>query len=497
MTAGEPEEPAAPATGLRAVLRRGAALSAAGVGAVQLIALAQTLVLARLLTPAEVGVFTAGTVLTAIVVVFSHSSLSHALIQRRTELSDAAETVFWVTLGSGAALAGLLVLTAPVLSAIFRDDRVGTVAAVSAGTVVLTSLLAVPDALLQRSFRFERRVIVDPANAIAFATVSITLAACGFGVWALVAGYYAAVLAAVVASWWLCGWRPLRGRFRLRLWRELAGFAAPLLIESLVERAVEVTEVVLVGHRLDSAALGNYRNGRRLAFLPVQAIVQICSYVLFPAFSSIAGEPERFARGFRGALRWMWLAVVPASALSAVLGAPLVVLLLGEPWRGAGILVQAMAGVGIGYALMSVSAEALKGAGRPHLINGMTGAGAVTAIPLLVLLLPHGLAGVGLALSASALLTGITGLLLSRSVVGVTPGELGRILLPPVVAGVVAAAVTAVLEYAVLRAGDRGVAAGLALVTVEVIVFATAFAAVLQVISPATLRPVWAAARRS
>ncbi|MGX1804459.1 oligosaccharide flippase family protein [Nocardia sp. NPDC055321] len=496
MTAGEPEEPA-PATGLRAVLRRGAALSAAGVGAVQIIALAQTLVLARLLTPAEVGVFTAGTVLTTVVVVFSHGSLSHALIQRRTEIADAAETVFRVTLGSGVALAGLLVLTAPVLSAIFRDDRVGAVAAVAAGTVVLTSLLAVPDALLQRAFRFERRVIVDPVNAITFAAVSITLAACGFGVWALVAGYYASVLAAVVASWWLCGWRPLRGRFSFRLWRELAGFAAPLAIESLVERAVEAAEVVLVGHRLDSAALGNYRNGRRLAFLPVQAIVQICSYVLYPAFASIAGQPERFARGFLTALRWMWLAVVPASALLAVLGEPLVVLLLGSPWRGAGILVQAMAGVGVGYALMSVGAEALKGAGRPHLINVMTGAGAITAVPLLLLLLPHGLLGVGLALSGSALLTGITGLLLARNVVGVTSSELGRLLGPPVAAGVVAAAALALLEHAVLRAGERGTAAGLALLTVEVIAFAGVFAAVLQAISPGTLRSLRSAVRRS
>ncbi|MFI6865288.1 lipopolysaccharide biosynthesis protein [Nocardia sp. NPDC050406] len=493
MSDGGPVEPAG---GLLRVLRRGVVISAAGVASVQVIGLVQTLVLAHLLSPSEFGVFAAGTVLTTFVVVFSHSSLSHALIQRREDVVDAAETVFWATLVSGVLLAGLLVATAPVLAAVFDNDQVGLVAAVSAGTVVLTSLLAVPDAMMQRAFQFKRRIVVDPANAATFATVAIVLAANGFGVWSLVAGYYASVAAAVVAAWWLSGWRPLRGRFRLRLWRELAGFAFPLLIESSVERAVEAAEVFLVGHRLQTSALGNYRNGRRLAFLPVMAIIQICSYVLFPAFAQIAGEPERFARGFRTALTWVWLAVVPVSALLAVLGEPVVVLLLGREWRGAGVLVEAMAGVGIGFALMSVCAEALKGAGRPHLINWMTGVGALTAIPLVLILLPHGLFGVGIALSVSAVLTGCTGLLLARRIVALTAGELLRCLAPPVVAGVGAAVVAGLLEYGLLHAGERAVATGLGLVTVEVLCFVGVFFVVLQVISPATTAPLWSAVRR-
>ncbi|WP_067570858.1 lipopolysaccharide biosynthesis protein [Nocardia acidivorans] len=483
--------------GLLAVLTRGASLSAAGIAAVQGIALAQTLVLAHLLSPSQIGVFTAGTVLTTFVVVFSHSSLSHALIQRRDHLADAAETVFWATLISGAMLAVVLLATAPVLSALFGNSQVGLVAAASSGTVLLTSLMAVPDALMQREFQFRRRVIVDPANAAAFAIVSITGAAAGWGVWALVTGYYAALTVSVIAAWWLSGWRPGRGRFRLGLWREMAVFAFPLLIESVLERAIEVTEVVLVGHRLETAALGNYRNGRRLAFLPVMAIIQICSYVLFPAFARISGERERFRRGYLTALGWMWLAVVPASALLAAIGEPTVVLLLGDPWRGAGVLVETMCGVGVGYALMSVSAEALKGAGRPQLINGMSGVGALTAIPLLVLLLPRGLSGVGVALSISALLTGLTGLILAGRVIGVSRGELGRCLVPALLAAVVAAVAIGVLEQRVLHAGAHAVAPGLGLIAVEALAFLGLFGLVLQLISPATLRPIWRRARRA
>ncbi|MFH5232757.1 lipopolysaccharide biosynthesis protein [Antrihabitans spumae] len=481
--------------GLSGGLRRGAALSAIGLIAVQLTALIQTVVLAHLLTPVEVGIFTAGTVLTTFVVIFSHSTLSHALIQREGDIDDAAETVFWVTLATGVLLALAILACAPVAANVFDEPEVGLVTAVTAGTVLLTALMAVPDALMQRAFQFKRRIIVDPINAISFAVVSIVLAANDFGVWSLVIGYYVSLVLSVIAAWGLSGWRPLRGRFRFRLWRQMASFAFPLLIDSVIDRAVESLEVVIVGHRLDAAALGNYRYGRRLAFTPVMAIIQICSYVLFPAFSRIAGDAERFRAGFMRALTWMWFAVVPAVGLLAVIGEPAIVLLLGAQWHEAGTMVVTMSAAGLGVVLMSVTAEAMKGAGQPQRLYWMTGVGAVSAISLLLLLLPWRLSGVGVAISVSAVLTGLTGLAAARSVVGLHVGELVRCLLPPLVAACVAVAIVGPVQYFVLRAGEHGLIGGLGLVLAECVVFALIFLVLIRLLAPALLEPIVDAVR--
>ena len=91
---------------LAALLRRGAAVSGAALVVVQAISFGQTLVLARLLTPQEVGVFAAGTVLTLFLATFAEGALTQALIHRSDDdLADAAETVFRVTLATGALLA--------------------------------------------------------------------------------------------------------------------------------------------------------------------------------------------------------------------------------------------------------------------------------------------------------------------------------------------------------------------------------------------------------
>ena len=196
----------------------------------------------------------------------------------------------------------------------------------------------------------------------------------------MVIGAYASAVTWVVLSWWMAKWRPFRGRFSFRIWRELAGFSLPLLFDGIAERGREMFEQVLVGRGLGTADLGQYRYAYRIASLPSVAVIQICGYVLFPAFSRISGDGVRFREAFLRALGWIWFAALPAGALLIVVGQPVVVLLLGEEWRPAGAATAAMAGIGLGTALTSVGWEAIKGAGRSSLLNWMTRARASDSV---------------------------------------------------------------------------------------------------------------------
>lgn len=203
--------------------------------------------LARLLTPAEVGIFTAGTVLTTALFDFVEGGLRAALVQRGGRIDDAAETVFRATLLSGAVLCVGVLAIAPVVSMVFDDQTVGLVAAATSGTLLLFALTNVPEAMLQRDFNVRRRIIVGPAVSLTFATVAVTLAACGWGVWSMVVGSYASTLVWVVGVWWISGWRPGRGRFDFTLWRELAKFGSPLVASQVGFRVKGIAEAVIVG----------------------------------------------------------------------------------------------------------------------------------------------------------------------------------------------------------------------------------------------------------
>lgn len=485
-----------PAPRLTDRIKRVAWASAAAQAFGEAVSLGQTVVVARLLTPAEVGLFAAGTVLTAFLAEFTEGGLRSALVNRGHDVAEAAETVFWATLFGGLALCLGSLAAAPLIGLVFDDPTAALIAAVSSGGLVLYSLANVPEAFLQREFSVWRRLIVGPATAIAFAAVTITLAAAGAGVWSLVAGSYASYVTLAVAVWCLCGWRPGSVRPSVRMWRELAKYGFPLIVGSFASKVRQLVESVVVGRVLDVTALGQYRYGLRIARVPTNAMIEIVANALFPAFSRLAGDRERIGQAYVRALGAVTFCAAPVSGLLLAVGEPAAVVVLGEPWRGAGIVLVAMAGLGLGKAFASVSEEAIKGYGRTSVINWFTAVEVVLGLGLLVLVIPFGLVGVGLAISTTAIVVGVQCVVTARGVLGVPGREVVRSTLPAVIAALAAAAVTYVLDSQVLHSDQRSTLVAVACLLLAALTYAVLYIAAFAAITPRTVTDLLAAMRR-
>ncbi|WP_328305114.1 lipopolysaccharide biosynthesis protein [Actinomycetospora sp. NBC_00405] len=492
----EPDEHNPSLDGLGGRLRRGAQFAAIALVFTQLISLGQTVVVARLLTPAEIGIFTLGTLLANFAVTIADGGMRAALIQREEDVEKATETAFWASLITGVLMSGAALAAAPLLGMFFSSEMVGLVCAATCGTLLIHSLVNVPEALLQRRFNFKRRLIVDPLTAGTFAVVTVALAFAGFGVWGMVIGLYASQLATLISCWVMCKWRPGKTRPSYRIWRELAGFSFPLIVSNLTDKSRELVQSTLIGRGLGEGGAGQYRYGRRIGVLPGTAIIQVASYVLFPAFSRIASDAKRFHDGFLRSLRALWIATIPFSAVLIALGQPMIVVLLGEQWRPAGLFVAAMAGYGPGAAMSAIGMESIKGAGKSRRIHILTGLSVVLGVGGLVLLLPYGLLGVGIAVSIDAAVGGFVSLVLARDLANVTWRELLSLLIPPTIAAVVAGVAVGFLEQTVVNADQLPILLGLLALAGETLLLLGIFLGVLFLIAPASVREVLAAVRR-
>jgi O-antigen/teichoic acid export membrane protein len=486
----------APAGGLSGVLKRGAAFSAIGVAVCQVIIVVQTIVLGRLLGPEEVGIFTAGSVLLGTLLMVTHGTLAQALIQREGDIEDAANTVLVATVATGLLLGVGVFAASPLIGDLFRSERVGQIVAATAGLMFLYLCVSVPQALMQRAFKFKQRMVLDPASKLAFAGVSILFALLGYGAWSMVIGSYASISTELVLSWWMAKWRPFRGRISFRLWREMAAFSLPLMFQGFAASMQDAFQQIVVGRTLGTADLGQYRYGYRLAIMPALANNEICGHVLFPAFSRISADSKRFRDAFVRALGWTWFAALPTAMLLVVVGEPAAVLLLGEEWRPAGVAATAMAGMGVGAALNSLGVQAIKGAGRPSLLNWITPVGLVLHVSLILLLLPFGLVGVSIALSVTYLIVGVTSVSIARSVADVsfrdTVGWVG----PSTICAFIAFAVVFPLERLVIRSERFVEPVGLASVVVDCLLFALIYIGAHRLISPSRYRSIHGFAER-
>jgi PST family polysaccharide transporter len=147
-------------------------------------------------------------------------------------------------------------------------------------------------------------------------------------------------------------------------------------------------------------------------------------YVLFPAFARIADDLDRFRAAFLRSLRLLGFVVLPISFALAPLGEQIAVAALGPPWRAAGTVLAALAGVTAGLPLITLGNEVFKSANRPDLVPRVTLLITVGTVALIVAFLPFGVAGVagGLSLAyvvaAAYALTNVTRVLaLPRSAI--------------------------------------------------------------------------------
>ncbi|TWH42213.1 PST family polysaccharide transporter [Rhodococcus rhodochrous J38] len=474
--AGRPVETGPSGRSLMSSIGRVAGASTVALLFCELVSLAQTVALARLLTPAEIGIFVAGTVLTTFFGTFVEGGLRSGLIQRDTDVADAAETVFRVTLLAGIVMSIGALAAAPVIGAIFDSTTAGLVAAATSGVLLVYSVANVPEAMLQREFSVKRRLIVGPAVAVSYATVAVSTAALGWGVWSMVAGTYVSYITLVISVWAITSWRPGRGRASFVLWRELARYGAPLVLGMIGSRVQAATEAVVVGRGLSASDLGFFRYGQRIARIPAMAIIEIGSVALFPAFSRIAKDPDRLVSAYLRALQWATIGAAACSGLMIAAGTPAVVVVLGEPWRGAGPVVVALAGLSLGKAFICVSEEIIKGCGRTGLLNWYTltevGVGLVL---LLVFVGLFGLVGAALSVSITAIVVGIVVMALAKRCIPVALSQLAGAILPPLPAAAIATVVLWLFEHHLAHSDTHPTLVAVALLALDALVFAAAY----------------------
>lgn len=417
---------------------RGARLSLAGFVVSRGLMLAAYVVLARLVSPTDFGHYAAASVITGVGTVFSESGMLSALIRRPDRIDEAANSAFFSLVLSGTLLALGALAVAPLVGWFFNSGSVTALSAALAAALLVQSLTVVPDAILQRRFSFARRVAVDPLSSVAFTAVAILAAVNGAGAWSLVAGAYASLIVSVIVAFAFARFRPRLKLASVAMWRELATFARPVLGSEILSRAATQLDTIMLGRFKGAAALGQYRNGLRIAQQPSDGFVSIGAYVLLPALVRLHGQPERLRAATRRIYRQIAAVALPLSVMFLPLGVPAAVLLLGSTWRPAGHAIVGLCALLVASATMSASSEVFKAVGRPHLLIRMHSVSLTTiAIFVVAAAIPFGLVGVAVAVSASRCVTAAYGLRHAARLTGLHRDDLTRALKGPVAASLV------------------------------------------------------------
>ena len=443
--------------------------------------LAALTVLARLLRPAEFGLFSFGLVFVTFVETVGDLGAGAALIYTRRAAERAAQAAFVLNLAMGAVWFAMAQLAAPAIAGFFHDPRGEPVVRALAFVFLLKGLGNTHDALLRKRLRFRARLLPELALALGKGALAVALALAGLGVWSLVWGQLLGVALWTVALWKVVPWRPALAWPRGEL-GPLLRFGRGIVAVDVLAGVLHHADQVVVGRISGTAALGLYQLAGRVPEMTVTLAVWVTSHVLFPAFARLYAAGEELREGFLAALRWIPMLTLPMAAGLWLLAEPLLLTLFGGQWAPAAPVLRMLAVYTGLRSLGSHAGDLLKAVGRPGLLAGLGIGKAALLLPALVMAGERGPVAVAAALAAVTGLTALLNLGVVAWITGVSPVAMARALAPSVVA---TAAMAALVALALAAASPLlpavELAAGVALGVV-------AYLAVLRAIAPAALR---------
>lgn len=327
---------------LRVASVRGGYISVGIQAARVLVSLTSTVVLARLLMPADFGLLAMAGAIIALLAVFRDLGLSTATIQSPELTMDQVSTLFWLNAALGLALSVALVAAAPFIARVYGEPRLTAVLVALGAGFVVDGLGVQHTALLKRNFRLGALAGIELPSLLVGLLASIAGALSGWGYWALVVGLLSSKLVTLPGLWWATPWRPGRPRFGASTW-PLLRFGAQLLGFEVANQLMRKFDDVLIGWRYGAQPLGLYSRAYSLLLVPLVQLNGPLSAVAIPALSRLQNDPERFSSYYLKTISLLAMAGMPLCALMLVSSRDVVICLLGANWTGAVSIFQILA----------------------------------------------------------------------------------------------------------------------------------------------------------
>jgi O-antigen/teichoic acid export membrane protein len=288
-------------------------------------------ILARLLSPSDFGVVAMAWLVTGFAAIFRDFGTVRAVIQRRELPSALLDSVFWLNVGFGLAVAILIALLAPVIAVAMREPQLTGVLWLLALAFPIGSLGLVQQGLLERASRFRSVALIECCATFAGLATGVLAALGGWGVYSLVSQAIVVWIVVTAGLWAASTWRPA-WRCSLALIREIAGFSGNLAGSHIFNYFARNMDTVLIGRFLGATELGYYNLAYRLMMWPLQNISWVAGRAFFPALSRLQDDKPRLRLAYVRAAAAVFLATAPLTLGLFVLREPFVLAVMGERW---------------------------------------------------------------------------------------------------------------------------------------------------------------------
>ena len=325
-----------------------------------------SIIIARLLSPADYGIIGMIMIFIEISGVFVGGGFSSALIRKQNRTDADLSTVFYYNIAVSLFFYFLLFVTAPLIADFYDSEIITPIIRVVGLNVIIGAFSAIQSTILNIKIDFKTQTKISLIALLLSGSIGITMALMGYGVWTLVVQTLVQTLISSILLWFFIKWKPQK-IFSINSFKELFGYGSKLMLSGLIDSIYRNIYQVIIGKLFTKSDLGYFTRAKGLTQLPSSNITSVIQRVTFPILSEMQDDKKQLETNYRKLLKMSAFVIFPLMLLLCALSKPLIEILLTEKWLPAVPLLQVLCIAYMFYPIHAINLNLLQVKGRSDL----------------------------------------------------------------------------------------------------------------------------------
>ena len=337
----------------------------------RILAFGKTIVLARVLTPVQFGVFGIASLVLEFLEMLTETGINIFLIQQKDKFDEFIDSAWFVSILRGI-LVGLLIF----IGSFFIADFFKTEAAI--GIIQLISVVPVIRGFInpsivkfQKDLQFNKEFWFRSSTFFVDALVAVSLALITKSVYSLAWGMIAGVTLEVILSFLFAKPSP-NFIFHKGYFKKIFHSGKWVTIYGIFNYVAQQGDNIMVGKLLGASPLGIYQMAYKISTLPISEVTDVVSKVTFPVYSKISGDISRLKKAFIKSTAIVSISTASMGMVFFLFPEDVIKILLGNNWLSAAPVLQVLSVYGVLRAISGSASSLFLGVGKQRYVTIMT-----------------------------------------------------------------------------------------------------------------------------
>ena len=375
------------------------------------------MLLARVITSEQVGIFSVAAFLMALLHVFRDFGVARYLIQVEVLTPEKIRSAFGVTIILAWSVALILYLSSGLLADLYHEPQIRSILMVMSLSFAITPIGSLVSSIMRRNMQLKRLAMVRVSSVVCHGLVAVSMAYMDYGAMALAWANFASIASfGIVAVLLRPAGTPLTPSFRDS--REILAFGSISSLGSIASVAGANAPDVIIGKAISLAATGYFSRANGLVQIFKTLVGGAFVPLVLPYFSQLRRDNKPMIEPYKLAVVHLTGFAWPFFTFMAIIALPLVRLLYGDNWDASVAVVQVLCIASLVSTLSTFAGEVMIAYGHIVLVTRLHLIIQPVRVAAILLACPFGL----VAVAASTVITEAIALVLTSRALRQTNG---------------------------------------------------------------------------